>query len=189
MKRAVLLHGTDGNPDYCWFPWLVEQLAGRGIETFVPLLPENHTPNRSVYEEFLKDSGWDFSDNLLVGHSSGATSVLNILQTDWLPKVDTVVLVGTFLNEKLLSDVDWYEPGQFDALFPEKFDIKTIKSKAKYFYFIHSDDDRYCDIEDAKMLCEKLGGKFITVPGGKHLSSNCIELPEILPILKQDGYV
>ena len=73
MKRAVLLHGTDGEPNNHWFPWLQKQLKGMGYQIFAPLLPHNHTPNRFEYEEFLKKYGWDFTDNLIIGHSSGAT--------------------------------------------------------------------------------------------------------------------
>jgi predicted alpha/beta hydrolase family esterase len=187
MKKAVLLHGTDGSPEYCWFPWLTKLLQVAGLETYVPLLPENHTPNRFLYDEFLQNSGWDFNDNLLIGHSSGATTVLNLLQSDWFPKVDSVVLVGTFLNENLVQNADWYEKGQFINLFPDVFDVEKIKSKANKFYFIHGDDDPYCDINDAKDLCKKIGGEFIVVPGGKHLSSNRTDLPEIIAPLKDKG--
>jgi len=183
MKRAVILHGTDGNPEINWLPWLKAQLVDRNFDVYVPLLPDNHTPNRQKYDEYLQNSSWDFSNNLLVGHSSGATTVLNLLQSDWFPKVDTVVLVGTFLNEKLLKSVDWYEPGQFGNLFPDSFDVEKIKSKAKSFIFIHGDDDPYCDIHDAKDFCDQVGGAFISVPEGKHLSGNRVELPEILSVL------
>ena len=58
MKKAVLLHGTDGSPNDHWFPWLKKVLEENEYEVFAPTLPENHTPNRDVYEEFLKKSGW-----------------------------------------------------------------------------------------------------------------------------------
>jgi predicted alpha/beta hydrolase family esterase len=92
MKRAVILHGTDSNPQDIWFPWFKNQLEANGYTVFVPLLPDNHTPNRKKYEEFLKNSNWDFRDNILIGHSSGATTALNLLSADWLPKVKAVVL-------------------------------------------------------------------------------------------------
>lgn len=185
----MILHGTDGNPVDNWFPWLKKLLEAKDVETYIPHLPENHTPNRFTYEKFLQESGWDFYDNLLIGHSSGSTTVLNLLQSDWFPKVDTVVMVGTFLNERLLQDIEWYTPGQFDNLFPEKFDIEKIKSKANKFYFLHGDDDPYCDFEDAKKFCEKVGGEFIAIPSGQHLSSNRTELPELIPALKENGYL
>ncbi len=189
MKKAVILHGTDGAPEHNWFPWLKNLLEANGVETWVPLLPDNDSPNRFKYETFLRDSGWDFTDNLLIGHSSGATTVLNLMQSDWFPRVDTAVTVATFLNERLLEAAKWYTTGQFDQLFPESFDIKLIKSKTSKFYLLHGNDDPFCDIKDAQRLCDQLNGSFIEVVGGLHLGINRKELPEILPVLKERGYL
>lgn len=189
MKKAVLLHGTDGKPNDHWFPWLKKELEENGYEVYAPTLPENHTPNRDVYEEFLKKSGWDFSDNLLVGHSSGTTTILNLLMTDWFPKVKGSVLVGTFLNENLLSEQEWYTPGQFDNLFIQDFDIDKIKSKCPEFILVHGDNDHACDYNDAKEFCQKLGGDFITIKNGAHLSgsSGITEIPQMVEKLTEKG--
>lgn len=187
MKRAVFLHGTDGKPDDHWFPWLRAELEQRGYEIFAPTLPENHTPSRDVYEEFLKNSGWDFTDNLLVGHSSGTTTILNLLMADWFPKVKGSVMVGTFLNEKLTKTAEWYEPGQFDNLFVQDFDVEKIKSKCPEFIFVHGDNDYACSYDDAKEFCRTLGGDFIAIPNGGHLGgpSGTTEIPEIIDKLSE----
>lgn len=184
MPKAVLLHGTDGSPDANWLPWLKAELEKRGFEVWSPHLPESHTPNRERYEKFLRESGWDFSGNLLIGHSSGATAALNLLMCDWFPKVEKVILVGTFLNERLLPGVDWYEPAQFSGLFPkEGFDVEKIRQKSDKFYFIHGDNDGYCALEDAQEFAKRLGGEMVVVKNGRHLSSQRTELPEALPLI------
>lgn len=185
MKKAVLLHGTDGSPDASWLPWLRVELEKKGFNVWVPLLPENHTPNRERYESFLHKSGWDFSENLLIGHSSGATTALNLLMSEWFPKVRKTILVGTFLNERLLPGIEWYEPGQFDDLFPKNgFDTGAIRKKSDHFSFIHGDNDGYCALEDTKEFAEQVNGDLVVVQNGRHLSSNRTELPEILPLLE-----
>ena len=188
-RRAAIFHGTNGNPEHHWQPWIKKLLEQSGYEVYAPFLPDNDTPNRHTYETFLRESGWDFTDNVLIGHSSGATTVLNLLSSDWFPHVKAVVLVGTFLNEKLTKSVDWYVPGQFDNLFLENYDPAIIKSKADKFYFVHGDDDPYCDINDAKQLCSELGGTFIPIPNGHHLSSTSgrTELHDLEGVLRQDG--
>lgn len=93
-KRAVILHGTDASPDANWFPWLKEKLEAEGYEVWVPELPGNHTPNREVYNDFLFGSDWDLTDNIVVGHSSGAVSVLNLLMDERCPKVKLAVVVS-----------------------------------------------------------------------------------------------
>lgn len=191
MKKAVLLHGTDGTPTDHWFPWLKKELEESGYEVFAPTLPENHTPNRDVYEAFLKSCGWDFTDNLLIGHSSGTTTILNLLMADWFPTVKAAVMVGTFLNKKLTKSADWYEQGQFDNLFVQNFDIEKIKSKCPEFIFVHGDNDHACDYNDAKEFCGKLDGDFITIKNGSHLSgsSGITEIPEITEKLTDKGFL
>jgi uncharacterized protein len=188
MKRAVILHGTSGSPDYGWLPWLKRELQKNHYDVFAPLLPHNDKPNRHTYETFIKNSGWDFSENIIVGHSSGATTVLNLLSSDWFPSVKTSVLIGTFLNEKLLASVEWYVPGQFDDLFLDKYDPTIIKQKSDNFYFVHGSNDPYCDIRDAKKLCEQVDGTFIKVENGHHLGelSGFSELPSLIEKLKSD---
>lgn len=188
MKRAVILHGTDGHPSHHWLPWMKRELEAAGYEIWVPELPGNHTPNRQVYDDFLRTADWDFTDNLVIGHSSGATTLLNLLSSDWFPHIKTAVLVGTFLNEKLTKDADWTEPGQFDNLFPPNgFDPELVKERADRFYFVHGDDDDICDPEDARKLCDEIGGVFVSVPGGGHLSNSTRSVPEMTDALRKHG--
>lgn len=188
MKRAVILHGTDGTPDDNWQTWLKTQLEEAGYEVFAPQLPGCHKPNLKTYDKFLRESGWDFKDNVVIGHSSGATTVLNLLSAGWFPNIKAAVLAGTFLNEKLTKDADWVEPGQFANLFLDRYDPENLKQKSDKFYFIHGDNDPYCDIDDARKLCKEVGGTFITVKNGHHLgkSSGVSELPQLLAALQRD---
>ncbi len=189
MKRAVILHGTSSGPTHNWQPWLKQQLEAGGYEVYAPKLPNCDRPNWQTYEEFLKGSGWDFTDNILVGHSSGATTVLNLLLADWFPQAKAVVLVGTFLNEKFTKKLGEFSDDLFDDLFLNNYDPEKLKQKAESFYFVHGDNDPYCDIEDAKVLCERVDGTFLIVKKGHHLggASGFAELPMLTQQLKKDG--
>ena len=188
MKRATILHDTDSSPSEHWFPWMKVYLEQNGYNVFAPLLPNHIKPNRHIYEDFLKDSGWDFTNNIIVGHSSGATTILNLLQSDWFPPVNTCVLAGTFLNQKLTKDADWVINGQFDNLFLDSYDPEIILKKCSKFYFVHGSNDPYCDINDAKELSKKINGTFITIKNGHHLGepSGVLELPQITAVLEKD---
>ena len=183
-RKAIILHGTDGNPDINWIPWAKKELESRGYSVYVPLLPDNHTPNKDLYEDFLKNSGWDFTENVVIGHSSGATTALNLLSSEWFPNINAAILVGAFLNEDALEGVSWYEKGQFDKLFPiNGFEPLALMKKTKRFYFIHGDNDPYCFLEDTIKLSKAVEGELLVVENGLHLSSNRTELPELLPII------
>ena len=191
-KRAVILHGTDGSPTkLAWQAWLKSQLESRGYEVFFPQLPDCHRPDVIKYDGFLRESGWDFSDNLVIGHSSGATEVLHLLQQDWFPHVEAAVLVGTFLTERLVAAASWYDPGQFSQLFVDTFQPEVIKQKAARFYFVHGDDDPYCDYDEAQELCTELDGQMITLPGAGHIASSAgiAELPQLIKLLEVDGII
>lgn len=191
MKRALILHGTNGRPNDHWLPWLRANLEAGGYEVVAPQLPACHTPDKRVYNDFIRNLGIDFSDSLLIGHSSGATAALNLLSEDWFPKVRTTALVGLFLNEKLTKSVDWYQAGQFDGLFPESgFDPELLKRKSGQFVCVHGDDDPYCDYGDAQRFAASVGAQLITIKGGKHLSSSSggiTELPQLTDVLRSHG--
>ena len=57
MRKAVLLHGTDGTPGEHWLGWLHDWLKAHSYKVFEPQLPNCHTPNR---EEFSVRSGLEF---------------------------------------------------------------------------------------------------------------------------------
>ncbi len=182
MKRAVILHGTDGTPDLNWFPWLKQKLEAKGYQVWVPLLPENHTPNKQTYNDFLFNQEWDFADNLVIGHSSGAVSVLNLLEDERCPMIKAGVLVGAWSETK--STI--LEQEQFKDLFPEKgFNFERIKSQAPKLLYLHGDNDPYCPPEQAKRLAQQTGSDIIVIPNGHHLgTTRTPKFPELLEALE-----
>ena len=184
--KVLLLHGTDGNHESGWLPWLKEELGKLGHEVWVPDLPHAEKPNIERYNKFLFSHEWDFENSLLVGHSSGSVEILGLLQA--LPenvKINTAILIGTF-TKRLSDSPSW---GMLKELFDKPFDYESIKQKAKQFIFIHSEDDPYCPIEQAEELHEKLGGEFIRFKDkghfSRHLDPQFVKFPELLEIIKQ----
>jgi len=183
--RALILHGTNADHTQNWFPWLKTELEKLGYEVWVPDLPVNGRPNIERYNQLLLGQGWDFNDNLVIGHSSGAVAILGLLQA--LPKdvkINTAILAGAF-TKRLSQDPSWE---MLSELFDKPFDYEAIKQKAKQFIFLHSDDDPYCPIEQAQELHNKIGGEFMRLHGMKHFSigldKRFAKFPELLEIIK-----
>lgn len=178
MKNALLLHGTDASSASNWFPWLRRELIEKGYDVWVPDLPHAEKPNIQRYNKFIFAHGFVFtSSSVLIGHSSGAVAILGLLEA--LPndiQVDTCILVGSFRN-----DLGWES---LKELFIKPFDFKKIKSRARKFIFIHSDNDPYCPLEHAAYLSAQLHGTLLVKHGEAHFSGNHVTIPEILELLK-----
>ncbi len=186
MKNALILHGTSSSSKGNWFPWLTRELEGRGWRVWAPDLPGADAPNIKRYNDFIFSSDWVFNEeSVLIGHSSGAVAILGIFQA--LPEktvVDRVVLVGAFKDDLGRDDLK--------GLFEEPFDFEKIRSHARRFVFVHSDNDPFCPLPGAQYLAEKLGGELVMVPGAFHFSigtggERFKELPQVLNILDEKG--
>ncbi len=179
--KFVILHGTSSNHSSNWFPWLKEQLEKKGHSVWVPDLPNSQKPDIAAYNDFLLKSGQDFEDSVMIGHSSGSVAVSGLLQV--LPEsvnINTAILVGTFRG-----DMGW------DSLHGVNipFDYEKIKSKAKQFIVIHSDDDPNCPLDGAKYVAKQLGAEFVLLPKMKHFSFQLdprfSQFPELLDIINK----
>ena len=186
MKRAVLLHGTDGTPDNNWFPWLKDKLETEGYQVWAPALWDAHTPNRETWDSQIL-GGRDLSDTIVVGHSSGAVEVLNLLMNPRCPRIRLGVMVSAWAGGPPVpaDGIEW-DKGQFDNLFPlDGFNFDMIKSNADKLAFLHSDDDPYCPLEQAEYLAEELNAPLTVVHEGHHLGAKFnIEFPELWEIIK-----
>jgi predicted alpha/beta hydrolase family esterase len=163
MQNALLLHGTDGNSQINWFPWLKEQLEAAGYKVWCPDLPNADQPDLDIYIPFiLSNNEWNFdSESIIVGHSSGAVAALGLLER--LPessKIKATYLVGAFKN-----DLGWES---LKKLYKKPFNFAKIRTKSAHFTFIHSDNDPYCPLVHAEYLSQKIGGELIVKPGQKH---------------------
>lgn len=182
MKNALILHGTSASPGSNWFAWLKKQLESKGYKVWLPQLPGADEPNTQNYNDFLLEGSFDFNEEtILVGHSSGAVSILNLLQV--LPgdfKVKAAFLVGAFKD-----DLGW---DNLKGLFQNPTDFKKIKSRCVKFIFVHSDNDPHCSLEGAKYLADKLDGELLVQKGQGHFntaaSPDYKQFPFLLDLIK-----
>lgn len=188
MKRAVILHGTSAEAMSGWRPWLKLRLEAEGYDVWVPSLPDNDTPNRDTYNNLLFTSGWDFTDNILVGHSSGAVEVLNLLMDERCPRIKLGVAVSAWAGTLKNETPELKE--QMSGIFPATgFDFDLIKQNAERLVFIHNEYDPYCSSDDAVSLSRQLEADLIMLHeayGGNadHLGSPLTELPVLWDVIK-----
>lgn len=184
--KFVILHGTGANHTDNWFPWLKNELEKQGHSVWVPDLPNADRPNIKKYNELLLSQNFDFSNAVVIGHSSGAVAILGLLEA--LPKnskINTAILVGAF-TKRMTESPSWE---MLKELFDNPFEYEGIRQKSGQFIFVHSEDDPYCPIEQAEFLSTKLGGEMhrFTKMGhfSKRLDPRFDKFPELLDIIHQ----
>src|SRR3989344_9023193 len=104
MANFILIHGTGGNPDECFYPWLRRQLEKEGHKVYAPQLPE---PEKQSLDSWLKafEPYWKFVDNktVFVGRSIGPAFILRLLERTEV-KVKAAFLVAGFCSDIGLDD-------------------------------------------------------------------------------------
>ena len=184
MTNVLILHGTDATPDSNWFMWLKGKLVGRGYRVWLPQLPDADRPNAKTYTKFLKaNKQFKFDDDtILIGHSSGAVAILNLLQH--LPaksRVKAAILVSAFKDDLGRDDLG--------DLFAETLDFEKIKQRCGKFSFIHADDDPYVPLEQARYLAEQTGGELIVFEGQGHFNTEVgpeyEQFPELIQFIDE----
>lgn len=170
MKNVLILHGAANNSSGNWFPWLKTELKKKGIKVWSPNLPH---PNKPVLKEWLDtvftNKDWEFNDqSIMIGHSSGATLILRILEK--LPlniKIDKAILVAGPLDK---GEIEEYQILKEDIT-KDPYDFEKIRNSCSKFYLVYSDNDPYdCGQRHGKVLQEKLGGQLIIKKGEGHFN-------------------
>jgi predicted alpha/beta hydrolase family esterase len=149
QRHAIILHGTNGHPQNCWYPWLGAQLEARGYTVEIPHYPGL---NRDPIAEFLPMvlERHDLHEGtVLVGHSGGAALLLAILQhID--TRVSQAILVAGYATPPNTAE---------EPVLQQTYDWPAIAGHARDLYFINSIRDPYgCDAAQGRYMFDRLGG-------------------------------
>src|SRR3989338_8629887 len=107
MTNIIIIHGTGGNPNGIWFPWLKSELEKSDCRVFVPKFPtpenqslENWLKVFKEYEQYLDEN------SIVVGHSLGSAFLLSVLE-DFNRPIKATFFVAGFTG--LLNNPDFDE--------------------------------------------------------------------------------
>lgn len=184
MKKIYLIHGWDGYPENCWFPWLKNELESRGFEVFVPAMPGTEKPVKSVWLEAMRNivSNPD-QDTYFVGHSMGCQAIQRYLEQ--LPEeiiIKGSVFVAGWIDHPHWEDRTEEELEVVNDWFQVPKDYEKIKNHCKNFVSIFSDNDPFISQDNWEQAKEKLNSKNIILSKMGHFDDyeNKTELPEAL---------
>ena len=187
MKNAIILHGTGGSPEGNWFRWLEAELKAKGLDVWLPALPfPDHPSLREELDFVHKHCPFVLTDEtIIIGHSSGAILAL-LLAQECSQNLGAVVAVSVFYDNSLGWSAN-------DRLFDMPFNWEKIRANAPAILCIHSDDDPYVPLEQARYVAERVGAEFVVMPSQGHFnlekSETYKEFPALLYVLEEGHLV
>lgn len=157
--KYVVFHGTKGSPQGNWFPWLQTRLPN----VVVPQLPTPEGQSKDNWMTFVPPID---GDDVLIGHSCGATFLLHVLEDLKVP-VKQSIFVSPVMGPIGIAEYDTLNKSFYDHV----FDWKCIRANAGKTLILHGDNDPYVPLLHALELNNGLGGAMEIVPGGGHLNA------------------
>ncbi len=166
MTNIIIIHGTGGNPNGNWFPWLKSELEKLDCRVFVPKFPISENQSLQNWLEIFKDYEQYLDENsIVVGHSLGSAFLLNVLEHLNRP-IKAAFFVAGFTG--LLNNSKFDELNK--TFVTKSFDWAKIKNNCKKFFIINSEDDPYVPLKKGKALAENLGTELITLKNAGHIN-------------------
>lgn len=179
--KIVILHGTKGSPKGNWFQWLKSNLETKGHNVYVPRFPTPENQSVQSWCKVLDKKAPRFDeDTIIIGHSCGATYLLNILEVLSCP-IHRSIFVSGFLDRLGNKEFD-----DLNADFiNHDFNWNKIIKNAGKITILHGDNDPYVPLSQAEKLSEKLKSKLTIIENGGHLNteSGYTEFPELLEFI------
>jgi predicted alpha/beta hydrolase family esterase len=165
-----IIHGTEGDGNENFFPWLRERLKGEKIIT-----PKFPTPGgqtleawREVFDPYMEQ----VDDAILIGHSAGCAFILDILErTDKKARAAFLVAAFASLLGSRYDDV-------LETFVDRKFDWEKIRQSAGRIYVYNSDNDPYVPQEMGVEIAQRVGGNATIMHGAGHFNTR--EVPLLL---------
>lgn len=182
--NIIMIHGYGGNPENHWFPYIKTEMEQHGIQVFAPQMPGEHTP-----EKWLEASGeWKDKINentILIGHSVGATFLLQLIQ-DLEINIKGAIFVAGAGKPFSIEGGDKTEEDECNA-FAKDISWKKIKRNAGEVAIFASTNDVDAPIEVTAHLSASIQSPAQYIEGRGHFTVETF--PELLEYLKSQIYL
>ncbi|MFH0867777.1 MAG: alpha/beta hydrolase [Candidatus Woesearchaeota archaeon] len=165
--NIIIIHGSYGNPNHNWFPWLKEELEKLNCRAFVPEFPTPKNQNLNTWLNIFKNYETYLDENsILVGHSIACAFILSILEKINI-KIKASFLVAGFIGP--LGN-EYYD--SISKTFTQKeFNWGKIKSNCSNFFVYSSDNDPHVQLSKGHEIAKNLDSKLILVKNAGHFNT------------------
>ncbi len=178
---VLILHGIKGYAGIHWQQWLHDELVKKGYQVVMPNLPKANHPDRADWlKAVLKAvSRIDFANLIIVGHSLGVLTALDLIEQAEKP-VKALISVSGF-SQDYGAELNSY------FLKLKEINFKKVNKKIGESSVLFGDDDPYVPQKTLKLLARKLRVKPIIFSKGGHLNSEAgyTTFPKLLKIVER----
>ena len=182
-KRIFIIHGWDGSPTNCWFPWLKNELEKKNFIVEVLSMPHPEKPTIIDWVDYLSSAvGEPDTNTYFIGHSIGCQTILRYIEKVGKPVGGIICVAGFFRLLNLATDEEkeiakpWIET---------PIDFEKIKKQTNKITAIFSDNDPDVDLSNKELFEKNLNAKIFIEHNKGHFSDDASikELPSVLEIL------
>ncbi|MFN8389940.1 MAG: alpha/beta hydrolase [Bdellovibrionota bacterium] len=180
MNKAIIIHGTGGNPKGNWFPWMAAELEKQGVSVQIPRMPTPEGQSLTNWlTAFQQQIGEVDESCTVIGHSVGAVFLLRLLERLSGP-IGRSVFVAGFVGRLGAPEFD-----TLNATFVEApYDWQTIRKNAGSVLCLSGSDDPYVPREQGRQLATNLNVQEQVIENGGHLNAGSGYLT--FPLLLQE---
>ncbi len=167
MRNVLIFHGTGGNRQGNWFPWLKGEFEKEGCQVIVPQFPDPREGNNledwlkvlKQYEKYINEQ------TILIGHSLGGLLLLRVLE-----RLKQPISAAFFVSAPVgIKPIKYYESDEKFSGF--EFDWEKIRKGAKQFRVYHSNSDPYVSLGNGQELAKQLGVDLTFIPNAGHINA------------------
>ncbi len=166
-RTALIIHGTGGNPEGNWFPWLKLELEKAGWSVVAPRFPTPKGQNMGGWLDAF-DRAFDGAGPIpvLIGHSLGAAFALRLIEKrDLSPE-------GLFLVAGFAGAIGNSHYDALNASFlADPFHWEIIRARAGRIFCYFGDNDPYVPLKAGLELADALCTAPTLIKNGGHLNA------------------
>lgn len=171
MKTIFIIHGSHGNPDENWYPWLRQKLEDEDGRVIVPAFPvptrdgEGHNLNLwlDAIRPHIQCIG---KDTIFVAHSRGCNFLLQVLP--YVNKaIDSMFLVGPFV------DYDYWRPdvyAEYDSFQAKPYLWKRVRQLVPHTEVFQSTND-VIPVSEGQFIADKLNAEIHIIKNVGHFNT------------------
>lgn len=181
MKTVLIIHGIEGYSGIHWQQWLYDQLIKREYKVIMPDMPKAAHPDREEWLRTVKDltKNVDFSELILVGHSLGVPTALDLIKSE-NKKIKALISVSGFA-EDYGAELNSY------FLKEKELNFEKIRKSLEKAFVVYGNNDPYVPQKILQSLADELKVKPLVIKNGGHLNTDAgyKDFPELLEIIEK----